>query len=360
MGAPDDDRLRGLLQEGLERGVFTGAVAAIGDADGTHRTVAIGQSDPEAGQPVTESSIFDAASLTKPVVTTTLVLGLVEQGELVIDDELARFIPELADRKRGSVTLRQLLTHTSGLQPYHYDDAWSGYDEALSAILGAELLAASPGEAYEYSCLNFVHLAAVVERVTGRSLDALAREAVFEPTGMADAYLGPLPGEQDAVVVTYDHEYRDRTLRGEIHDPIANVMAGRSGNAGLFATVEDLAAFARAILHGGRGEAGRVLSPASVGLLTDDRTPTGQTPHALGWRLADDDWPAPFWSDRSIGHTGYTGTSLWIDLATDRFAVLLTNDVYTGKDGTIVRFRKRFHALAGADRYRPDSTREDR
>lgn len=353
--SPDEDPLGALLEEGVERDVFTCAVAAVGDAGGVHRTLAVGESDPEAGRPATEDSLFDAASLTKPVVTTTLVLGLVERGELVLRDELARHLPELEGTERGSVTLRQLLTHTSGLQPYHYDDAWSDPGDALSAILEADLMATAPGEAYEYSCLNFVHLATQLERATGRSLHALAREAVFEPAGMADARMGPLADPPASVVVTYDHEHRDRVLRGAIHDPIASAMAGRSGNAGLFATVGDVAAFAAAVLNDGLGARGRVLSPASVRLLPENRTPELETPHALGWRLAHDDWPAPTWSARSIGHTGYTGTSLWLDTDADRFAVLLTNDVYTGKDGSIARFRERFHGIAGAGGHRAGS-----
>jgi CubicO group peptidase (beta-lactamase class C family) len=349
--SPDGDPVRDLLEEGLERDVFTCAVAAVGGAGGVHRTLAVGESDPETGRRATEESLFDAASLTKPVVTTTLVLGLVERGELALRDGLARHLPELEGTERGSVTLRQLLTHTSGLQPYQYDDTWTGHGDALSGILEADLLATVPGEAYEYSCLNFVHLAAVLERVTDRSLHALAREGVFEPAGMADARVGPLTDPPAEVVVTYDHQHRSRALRGAIHDPIASAMAGRSGNAGLFATAGDLAAFARAILDDGLGVSGRVLSPASVGLLPENRTPEHAAPHPLGWRLAHDDWPAPTWSDRSIGHTGYTGTSLWLDTDADRFAVLLTNDVYTGKDGAIERFRERFHGIVGAGRY---------
>lgn len=350
-GYDADDPLESLLAAGVDAEVFPGAVAAVGSSEGVDRLLAVGEVDPERGLDATPDTVFDAASLTKPVVTATVVLSLVERGVLALDDPIEAYVPELEDTERGAIPLDAFLTHTSGLRPYAFSEAWESPDEALADIYSRDLLEAPPGERVEYSCLNFVHLADAAARATGREFPDLACELVFEPAGMADSRIGPLSEDafpDDAPVApTYCREHRDRTLRGEIHDPIAWKLAGASGNAGLFTTAPDLARFAAALLDGG----GDLLSAGTVAALSENRTPELDAARGLGWKLADGVSPAPGWSADAVGHTGYTGTSLWLDPARDRFGVLLTNEVYRGKDGDIVDVRRRFCGIVAGGRY---------
>jgi CubicO group peptidase (beta-lactamase class C family) len=348
-GPPTTDSLTELLETGLAEGAFPGAVAAVGDSAGTDRTVAVGERDPEETLPATTETVFDCASLTKPVVTATVALALTEAGEIALSDSLERHVPALSDTERAEVELVELLTHTSGFQPYAFDPEWETPEETLSGLSDRSLCDVEPGERYEYSCLNFVHLAEALRRATGESLADLAERYVFDPAEMESAGMGPTDAEP--IAATYDHEYRDRTLRGEVHDPLGNAMDGESGNAGLFATAADVARFARALLNGGRIEGKQLLSPATVARLSEDHALDVDEPHSLGWRLARGQYPGLPWSGESFGHTGYTGTSLWIDPTNDRFAVLLTNQVYAGKDTGLIRFRERFHGLVGAGDY---------
>lgn len=340
--------LEAVLVDGHDEGLFSCAVAAIGDRDGIDRTIAVGESDPIAGVPATANTCFDVASITKPVVTTTVVLRLVEDGTLALDDALGDHLDGVVDDIRAAATIEQLMTHTAGFEPYHYDPDWNAPSTALSALLEADVVAHTPGETHEYSCLSYVHLAAIARAATGEPLVDLAERLVFEPVGMDDAHLGPLADPPEDTAVTYDHEYEDRPLKGEIHDPIARATDGQSGNAGLFTTADDLARYARMVLGGGAVADQRILSTGIVDTLGRNHNPDRAEPHGLGWRLAHDDWPAPGWSQHAggaaaVGHTGYTGTSLWIDPPRDQFAVLLTNAVY--ENVSLGTFRERFHRV---------------
>lgn len=353
-GVPGDRtewRLDDMLSEGIDEGIFTGAAAAVGSSDGIEWEATAGTRDPRSDDPVTDETLFDAASTTKATVTTTVVLRLVEEGRLALSAPVAEYVPPLEGTERGSIPLRHLLTHTSGLQPYHYDDDWETPEEARQAMYDADLIEADPGERFAYSCLNFVHLVDAVRRLTGRTLHELAAEYVFDPSGMESARLGPLDDDAPPAAVTYEHEHADRAFVGEIHDPIGRAFAGESGNAGLFATATDLGNFASTLLadsQSDRSEPGRLLSPGTIARMTDDWIPGLERPHGLGWRLARECYPAPNWATDSFGHTGYTGASVWIDPDADRFAVLLTNEVYCGKGEGMIRFRERFHgAVAG-------------
>ncbi|WP_227356385.1 serine hydrolase domain-containing protein [Haladaptatus salinisoli] len=340
-----DDSLEAFLARGRTEGVFPGAVAAVGTRTGVDRVAAVGHRDPERGEQTTRTTTFDAASLTKPVVTATTALSLVEAGDIALSDELRRHLPELDGRRRGEIRLVELLTHSSGLQPYAFDESWGSAEDVIDGLRDRSVLEAAPGGRYEYSCLNFVYLAEALRRATGRSLADLARTNVFDPAGMDASRLGPV--DVSNVAATYDHEHRDRVLRGDVHDPLGWAMSGRSGNAGLFTTVDDLAAFSTAFLAAD----GTLLSAATTDRLRDDWLPELDDRHSLGWRLADGTYPAPNWSRDGLGHTGYTGTSLWLDHERDRFAVLLTNQVYDGKGTGLIRFRERFHAMVAARRF---------
>lgn len=243
------------------------------------------------------------------------------------------------------------MTHTAGLPAGHYDPEWASPVEAWKGMYDADLVEEAPGECFEYSCLSFVHLSAAARQVTGESLADLAEQYVFGPAGMDDARMGPVEDEGCPVAVTYGRKYADRAFAGEIHDPTARALAGESGNAGLFATVDDYTAFASSLLRTAHGDGGAVLSPTTLERAWTNWLPEMEEPHGLGWRIAHDCYPAPNWSLSSVGHTGYTGTSIWIDPDADRFAILLTNEVYCGKDNGREQFRERFHGAVAGERY---------
>lgn len=347
----DESALERLLAEGIEEGLFTGAAAAVGSSDGAAWATTVGERDPRTGEFVTPETLFDAASTTKATVMATVILRLVEEGVLALSDPLAEHVPALEGTDRGEIPLRHLLTHTSGLQPYYFDPDWESPEAVREAIYDADLRTTAVGEGFEYSCLNYVHLADAARRATDASLAELAESYVFQPAGMERARLGPLADDVGPVAVTYEADWAEKTFRGEINDPIARALEGESGNAGLFGTVEDFAAFAVGLLNNGRGEGGQILAPATVNRMTDDWIPDCDRPHGLGWRLAKDCYPAPNWSRLSFGHTGYTGTSVWLDPVNDRFAILLTNEVYCGKEQGMVRLRERFHGAVAGERF---------
>lgn len=343
--------LRALLDEGVAEGAFVGAAAAVGTPE-TVVTAARGFEDEVGGDPVSEATRFDAASLTKSVVTTTVFARLAERGAVRADASLSEYVPPLSGTARGGIALRDLLTHTSGLPPYKaFPFGWESSDALLDSLYRTPLgLLAEPGEWFVYSDLSFVHLADALRRATGESLADLADRHVFEPLDMETASLGPLDATEN-VAATRDYRWRNRRLRGDIHDYIGTVMGGESGNAGLFATVGDYANVAQMLLDGGVWEGSRVLSEDSVARLTTDQTPPGMRPHGLGWRLRHDGEPSTHWSTETFGHTGFTGTSLWVDPAHARFAVLLTNKLLTGESNeAFPAFKTRFHdAVASND-----------
>lgn len=346
-----DNRITTLLHEGIEDDVFRGAAAAVGSAAGTDRIVTAGTADDAGEREVTRDTVFDVASLTKPVATTTVALRLAETGELELSASLGQYVPPLSGTPRGEIPIRSLLTHTSGLPPYKaFPFGWESREALLESLYDSHLsLLAPPDELFVYSDLNFVHLADACSRLTNASLPELVSRHVLEPAGMKRSALGRPPA--DAVVAeTRDWRWRERVLHGEVHDYIAAVMDGESGNAGLFATAPDLARFARMLLNGGHAGDKRVLARETVARLRRNVVPGVEPPHGLGWRLAHDGTPGLGWSPTSFGHTGFTGTSLWLDPQHDQFAVLLTNRLLVGEDAEpIARFRERFHTVVAAD-----------
>lgn len=361
-----EQNLERLIDDGIADGLFTGATAAVGTSDGITWETTAGDRDPRSDDPVTDHTLFDAASTTKAVVTTTVLLRLVEEGVVALSAPIGDYVPPLSGTDRGEIPLHRFMTHTSGLQPYHYDTAWETPEDARQGMYDETLLEADPGDRFAYSCLNYVHLVDAVRRVTGRTLAELAREYVFEPAGMEHTRMGPLEGDGSPAAVTYERDQADAAFVGEIHDPIARAFDGESGNAGLFTTATDLGRFAAHLLSDAQnvpnpGPAGadpasedteHLLAPGTISGMTRDWIPNCDRPHGLGWRLARDCYPAPNWSLSSFGHTGYTGASIWLDPEADRFAVLLTNEVYCGKENGMIEFRERFHGAVAGERYR--------
>jgi CubicO group peptidase (beta-lactamase class C family) len=340
------ERLQGLLEDGHSAGLYSGAVARVGGESIEPVTTAVGTEEPDGERAITTATRFDLASLTKPIVTTTLVFQLIESGRLSLDSTVDTYLPGLAGTERGGIPIHTLLTHTSGLRAYAYDPAWHSPADVRAGLSERDLCVREPGAAFEYSCLNFLHLREIVSQCIDEPIETAVRERLFEPAVMSNATVGGVDSETVPVAATYEHEYADRQLRGTTHDPLARAMGGFGGNAGLFGTVEDVAGFAEAILAGGLGAGDWVLSPASVRSFAIERARGDDISQGYGWRLGIDRTPSPIWSERTIGHTGFTGTSLWIDLDANCYAVLLTNAVHTDSD--LTAFRQQFHSLSAA------------
>jgi uncharacterized protein YbbC (DUF1343 family)/CubicO group peptidase (beta-lactamase class C family) len=295
---------------------------------------------------MTADTIFDVASLTKVIATTTAVMQLVQQGEIRLNDPVAKYLPEFADTDKSEITVRELLTHHSGLrEDLDLTTPWRGRDVALKMV-SAEKPIFPPGSRFLYSDINFISLGALVEKVSGLPLNEYCLKHVFQPLGMMHTRFLPSPAWLPKIAPT-QYDENNRMLRGIVHDPTARRMGGVAGHAGLFSTADDLSRFAEALLKGSP-----VLSPLTVEkMTTPQQPPTSQVLRGLGW-----DIDSPFSSNRgdllpvgSFGHTGFTGTSLWIDPATRTFIVILANGVHPRGKGTAVPLRSKIATAVAAE-----------
>jgi serine-type D-Ala-D-Ala carboxypeptidase len=299
--------------------------------------------DPAAPS-VTTESVFDLASVTKVVATTAMAMILYERGVLDLEIPVAAVIPKFAndDERRQQVTLRMLLAHSSGLPAYEklFQRAQTR-DELLAATFETELTA-DPGARAEYSDIGFIILGVVLERLTDEALDVFCQREIFGPLGMAHTAFNPPKAWKDRIVPTVDDQaFRHRIIQGEVQDENASVLGGVAGHAGVFATVEDIAVFAHAMLNGGRP----ILRADTVELFTRrESTPEG-TSRALGWDMPSaPSQSGKHFSPRSFGHLGYTGTSLWIDPDRQLSITLLTSRVWPDcKNQAIKQVRPAFH-----------------
>ena len=280
---------------------------------------------------MTLDTVFDCASLTKVVATTTAIMQLWEQGKFRMNDPVAKYLPEFGQNGKQDITIRQLLVHYSGLGPdLDLTKEWEGKETAYRMAFEAPPERA-PGAAFVYSDINFVVLGALVDRLSGEPLDEYSAKHIFAPLSMKETRFGPPSSWEPRIAPTRiaptEEDENHRLLRGVVHDPTARRMGGVAGHAGIFSTADDLAIFAQALLDGGRG----VLTPATIAKMTSPQQPVnGTTLRGFGW-----DIDSPLSSNRGellpvggYGHTGFTGTSLWIDPATKTYIVLLTNAVH--------------------------------
>ena len=295
---------------------------------------------------MTLETVFDLASLTKVIATTTAVMQLVEQGKVRLNDPVAKYLPEFAQNGKDDITLRQLLTHYSGLAPdLDLKVRWEGKQTAYGMML-AEAPEEPPGSQFTYSDINFIALGAVVERVSGETLDAYTARHVFAPLKMTRTRFVP-PASWRAKTAPTQYDENEHMLRGVVHDPTARRMGGVAGHAGLFSTADDLARFAQALLKGGDG----ILSAFSVEKMTrPEQPPMAPALRGFGWDL-----DSPFSSNRgdflpvgSYGHTGFTGTSMWIDPTTQSYIILLTNAVHPRGKGNAVGLRSKVATAVAA------------
>lgn len=332
----------GLTNREIQHGHIPGAVIMIGTPKEILYRKAFGQrSLIPTLLPMTVDTRFDLASLTKVVATTTAIMQLVERQRLRLDDPVANYWPEFGANHKEAITIRQLLTHYSGLRPdLDLSPQWFGYSTAIKRIL-AEKPRFPPGSQYLYSDINFEILGELVYRMSGLPLDVYCAQHIFKPLGMMHTgFKPPLESTSDIAPT----EYLNGQLRwGEVHDPTAHRMEGVAGHAGLFSTAGDLAIFAQMLLNGGNGNGVRILNPGTVEQMTTPQSPPGMTElRGLGWQLA-----APLATNRdqliplgAYGHLGYTGTLLWLDPITHTFVIVLTNRVHPHGQGNANPLRR--------------------
>jgi serine-type D-Ala-D-Ala carboxypeptidase len=277
---------------------------------------------------VPEQTIYDLASLTKVVGTTTALMILFDEGKIQLDDPLSKFVPEFSGGARDLITIRMLLEHRSGLPAGR--ELWRiarTPEEARQALMQTEL-ACAPGTCYIYSDIGADMMAFVAEAASGRRLDEFLNERVFGPLGMNDTFFRPADSLRARIAPTEISPPRGYPVRGEVHDENAFALGGVAGHAGLFSTATDLSVFAQMMLNGGEYNGTRIVADTTVALFT--RRSSGS--RALGWDTCNSDGGCgQYLSDRAYGHTGYTGTSLWIDPDREMFVVLLTNRVHAAR-----------------------------
>lgn len=300
----------------------TGWALRYADADGTELPA-------NEQLPMRTDTIFDMASVSK-LFTSIVVMQQVEAGKVDLDVPVAQYVPEFAENGKESITVRQLLTHTSGLPAWL--PLWSDYpdpESRLHAALTAEL-ANEPGSTYEYSDLNLITLGVLVERVSGKSLDELVADGITSPLAMADTGYNPSPAKRDRIAATeYQAAPPRGMVHGEVHDENAWSLGGVAGHAGVFSTADDMAVLAQALLNGGSYDGERILSRRSVELMITNFTPEFPgDDHGLGFELNQRWYMSGLAGPRTAGHTGFTGTSLVIDFPSRSFAILLTNRVH--------------------------------
>jgi uncharacterized protein YbbC (DUF1343 family)/CubicO group peptidase (beta-lactamase class C family) len=353
-------RIGPLVEEAIKNRLLPGAVVLVGHGDRTVFLDAYGERAVAPGrETMTVDTIFDVASLTKVVATTTSVMQLVEQGRVRLNDRVSAHIPGFERYGKQDVTVRHLLTHVSGLRPdLDLHVPFEGSARAIE-LASDEVLQAAPGERFVYSDINFFLLGEIVARVSGEPLEVYARRHVFEPLGMKDTTFRPPDAVRSRIAPTEPCEplaWPCSTpgapmLRGVVHDPTARRMGGVAGHAGLFSTASDLARFCRALLRGGELDGARVLAPLTVAKMIEPASPEDhRNQRALGW-----DVDSSFSANRgellpvgSFGHTGFTGTSLWIDPATQVFVVFLSNRVHPDGKGDVTPLRARVATAAAA------------
>jgi CubicO group peptidase (beta-lactamase class C family) len=336
-----------VITAALERGEAPGAVLLIARRGKVVLEKAYGLRAVEPARvPMTVDTVFDLASLTKPTATATCVAVLIDRGVVLAADPVGRHLPEFAGGGKEAVTVEHLLTHRSGLPAGNSIlDYRDGPAAAWKAICGLALRH-KPGEGFVYSDLGYIVLGQLVGRVGGKPLDAFAAEHVFGPLGMSETMFKPAEGLQARCAPT--ERRAGRWLLGQVHDPRAAALGGVAGHAGLFSTARDLAVFSQMILDGGFYAGVRVLSQAAVIEMTRPRGPAGQV-RGWGWDV-DTAYSSPRGDllAGGVGHTGFTGTSLWLDPATGLLVVLLTSRVHPAGKGGVVRLRARVANVAAA------------
>jgi CubicO group peptidase (beta-lactamase class C family) len=332
-----------VVEAEIEKGSFPGAVVFVGRRDETLYWEAFGAEVIEPfTEPIDRETIFDLASMTKPIATATSILILSDRGALRLDDYVSRYLPAFGCNGKEQTRIKHLLTHTSGLPAYTNANELKEQfgspcpDKLIEKICGLQA-ASVPGEKFRYSCLGYITLAKIVEVVSGRNIADFSGRNIYAPLGMKRTAFNPPGSWQRHIAATEIVE--GQLLRGTVHDPLARLMDGTSGNAGLFSNVYDLSIYCRMLLNKGVWKRRRILSPEAVAMLTTEQSHG----RAFGFDISStSSWVkgdhAP---DGAFCHTGYTGTSMVCDPASGLFAIILTNRAHPHDKGATKPVRKK-------------------
>lgn len=331
MSATRLQKIDAVVARAIKSGGFPGGAVVIGRRGATVWEKGFGNLSWGTRNPVVpERTIYDLASLTKVVATTTAIMLLYDEHRIDLNEKVAKYVPEFGGGAKDDITVYDLLEHRSGLPAGR--DLWRiarSPDEARRAAIETPL-ECQPRKCYIYSDLGADMLGFIVEAITQKHLDDFLQERVFDPLGMHDTFFRPHWTLRDRIAPTELTPPRGYPLRGEVHDENAFALGGVAGHAGLFSTASDLAVFAQMMLNGGEINGVRIVADSTVALFTANTPSRGS--RALGWdTCGKDESCGKYLSPRAYGHTGYTGTSLWIDPDRDLFVILLTNRVYAAR-----------------------------
>jgi CubicO group peptidase (beta-lactamase class C family) len=319
-----------VVERGISAGGYPGASVVVGRRGAAVYEKGFGKMAWDRGSApvVAEKTIYDLASLTKVVGTTTAIMVLYDEGKVRLDDPVSQYVPLFSGGERDRVTVRMLLEHRSGLPAGR--DLWRiahSPQEARDAVATTPLVC-EPGRCYEYSDLGADMLGFVVEAASGQRLDQFLDERVFRPLGMTDTFFRPADSLRTRIAPTQVSSARGYPIQGEVHDENAYALGGVAGHAGLFSTAADLAVFAQMMLNGGEYNGTRIVADSTVAKFTTRSAGT----RALGWDTCGGSGSCgKYLGEDAYGHTGFTGTSLWLDPDRDMFVVLLTNRVYEAR-----------------------------
>ena len=333
---PAFEQIDKVVEEEIEKGNFPGAVVLVGRQDEILYWKAFGHQVIEPNvEPVSKDTLFDLASLTKPIATAASVMILRDRGAIDLDDYVGAYLPAFACNGKQEVRIRHLLTHTSGLPAYTDAAALKEQfgspcpEKVIERICSLEAVS-KPGEEFHYSCLGYITLAKIVETVSAKGIDDFSRQNIFAPLGMKHTACNPPESWRKNIAGA---EIADGPLfRGTVHDPLARLMSGVSGNAGLFSNAYDLSIYCRMLLNGGTYEGKRILSPQAIGLLTTEQA----FGRACGFDVKSSysSVKGSYAPQEAFCHTGYTGTSIVCDPASKTFVIILANRVHPKDDGS--------------------------
>jgi len=339
------------INQAVQEGKMPGAVVVVGhDGKVVYRKAYGNRALVPHVESMTADTIFDCASLTKVVATTSSMMKLLELGKFRLNDKVTDYLPEFQGGK-SDVTIRNLFTHFSGLQPdVPLKPEWSGYQTGLRLAFTFKP-AGPPAARFIYSDIKFLLLGEIVHRLSGQMVSDYARQNVFLPLGMKETMFQPPAALLPRIAPTERPTKTAQPLRGVVHDPTARFMGGVAGHAGMFSTADDLARFAQMMINGGELEGIRLLSPLTVTKFTEPQSPPDQSIlRGFGW-----DIDSPNSSNRgelfplgSFGHTGFTGTSMWIDPSTKTYVILLANSVHPDLRPSLVPLRARVATIVAA------------
>ena len=339
------------VEKAVQDGLIPGAVLVVGQNGKILHRKAYGERQLiPSREPMTVDTIFDAASLTKVIATTPALMKLFEAGKLRIADPVTTYLPEFQGGK-SDITVRDLMTHFSGMRPdLDLMPVWSGYDTGIRKAM-IDKPTAPPGQNFVYSDINFILLGEIVHRLSGEMEDVYTHQNIFEPLGMHETMFRPPASLRPRIAPTEVDPDTGKPFRGIVHDPTARYMGGVAGHAGLFTTASDLAKFAAMMVNLGESGGVRMFSPLTVKKFTSPNTPPDQPVlRGLGW-----DIDSPYSSNRgelypigSYGHTGFTGTSVWMDPGSKSYVILLTNVVHPKRGKSLSSLRSRVATIVAA------------